>query len=86
MFSLSFFHCCLLGVRLDVEIGEEREEENTQEEDEEAGVSGILAGGEERDDSMDGEGHKLKQLHLSDVTLPPQILLNLGTHTFKVLD
>ena len=86
MFSLSFFHGCLLGVRLDVEVGEEREEENTKEEDEEAGVGWIIAGGEERDDSMDGEGHKLKQLHLSDVTLPPQILLNLGTHTFKVLD
>ena len=68
---MSFFHGCLLGVGLDVEVCKEREEENTKEEDEEAGVGGIFAGGEERDDSMDGEGDKLKQLHLSDVSLPP---------------
>ena len=71
MFSLSLFHGCLLGVRLDVEVSEEREEENTKEEDEEAGVGWVIASGEQRDDSVDGEGDKLKQLHLSDVSLPP---------------
>ena len=53
-----------LGVRFDIKVCEEREEENTEEEDEEDSWDWVGAGGEQRNTSMQGEGHELEQLHL----------------------
>ena len=74
--------CCpvLLCIGFDVEIGEERKEEDAEEKDEEYSKFGIVAICEEWKAAMDGEGDKLKELHACDVSLPPEIFLHLWPH------
>ena len=69
-----------LRIGLDVEIGEESEEEGTKEKDEANSSFGIIAVHEEGQTAMDGEGDELQQLHAGDVPLPPEVLLDLWPH------
>ena len=64
LLSFNRFQSSFLGVRLNVEVCEEREEENTQGKDEEASLCWIAAAGEQWDAGVDGEGHELEKLHL----------------------
>ena len=62
LLSFDKFYSIFLGVRLNVEVCEEWEEENPEKDDEEGCWNWVAAGGEQRKTSMNGDYCKLCHL------------------------
>jgi len=74
----NFVLCTFFEVGLNIEIGEHGEEHGAVAEDDEAVEGREAAVDEDGLDGVEGEGSELDHLHLGEVLLPPEVLVDLG--------